>query len=525
MPRFHFQLVALVLLIPSGVSGQQDPARTGSRTLPTDSWTYEAISRLRSRGFLPRINPTVQPYRRIDVASDLMGLDPVEHDEPVAGWIDLLRKELASELAVLEGDDDATTRVGAQIRLGGTMADSRRRDPLVPFRTENEETANDRAWPLNVESAWMETHGAAIVVDLYGDHWYYSDHGDPDGISPKGFLALLRRSDNSYVTAAFPWGDVWLGRMRRNWGPIGQKGLMVSDNPVAYPQFGLDVGRGRVRVHFFSGELDAIEGRTRYVMANRVDYGTPNFWISLGEAKVFSTNRNSALRFLNPAELLIFDHDSEPTDVEGNLMFNGTLWARRGETTAYGELVVDDFDIVSFRQGEASEGEPLNYQIAMGVRYHGVSPKVELGFDYRRVSAWSYRSSVTDRWTYLDRSLADPWADFDRLELRADLFPQVRGLRLSPVVQLQRMGEGDYRDPLYPNPNDKGLPGTFLGVMETTRRVALQGRYQPQRLFFVEWDVGRSFVSNAGNVEGTSENRLSYLVRLGITLGAQGRLR
>ncbi|MBT4912586.1 MAG: hypothetical protein HON08_04220 [Gemmatimonadales bacterium] len=78
---------------------------------------------------------------------------------------------------------------------------------------------------------------------------------------------------------------------------------------------------------------------------------------------------------------------------------------------------------------------------------------------------------------------------------------------------------------LYPNPNDKGWPGTFLGVMETTRRVALQGRYQPQRLFFVEWDVGRSFVSNAGNVEGTSENRLSSLVRLGITLGAQGRLR
>lgn len=513
--------LSLILILPCGLVGQQDPARTGSRTLPTDSWTYEAISGLRHRGFLPRVNPMVQPYRRIDVASGLMGLDPLDHSDPIAGWIDLLREELAPELALLEGEDEATTRLGAQIRLGGTVADSRRRDPLVPFRTEEEETSGDRAWPFNVESAWMETHAAAIVVDLYGDHWYYSDRGDPDGISPSGFLRLLRRSDNTYVTAAFPWGDVWLGRMRRNWGPIGRTGLMVSDNAVAYPQFGLDVGRGRVRVHFFSGELEAIDGRTRYVMGNRVDYGTPNFWISLGEAKIFSADRHSALRFLNPAELLFFDHDSEPTDVSGNLMFNGTLWARLGETTAYGELVVDDFDIQSFYKGQSSEGEPLNYQIAMGARYHGVSPRVELGFDYRRVSAWSYRSSVErERWTYLDRSLADPWADFDRLELRADLFPRVQGLRLSPLFQLQRMGEGNYLDP-FPDPYH-GLPANFIGVLETTRRVAIQGRYQPRRQFFVEWDVGRSFISNAGHVDGASESRLSYLIRLEVALGVRG---
>ncbi len=516
--------LVLAILVPTGLSAQQDPARTGSRTLPTDSWTYEAIERLRHRGFLPEISPIAQPYRRIDVAAGLAGVDPQAHQEPIAAWIRILREELAPELARLEGTDDATTRIGAEIRLGGTAADSRRRDPLVPFRSTEEETIEDRVWPFNAESVWLETHGAAIVLDLYADHWHYADSGDPDGVSPSGFLFLLRRSDNAYVTAAFPWGNVWLGRMRRNWGPIGRTGLMLSGNPVAYPQFGLDIGRGRVAVRFMTGELEAVDGRTRYFMANRVDYGTPNFWISLGEAKIFSAERHSALRFLNPAELLIFDHDSEPTDVTGNLMFNGLLWMRLGESTVYGELVIDDFDLDPFLGGTDRDSEPINFQLSMGARYHGVSPRVELGLDYRRVSAWSYRSPpVAERWSYLDQGLADPWADYDRLELRGDLYLNVVGLRLTPIIQFQRMGEGDYREPF---PADYlGQPSNFLGVMETTRRIAIQGRYQPRRQIFIEWDVGRSFISNADHMDRVDENRFSYLVRLGMTFDFHGSLR
>ena len=68
------------------------------------------------------------------------------------------------------------------------------------------------------------------------------------------------------------------------------------------------------------------------------------------------------------------------------------------------------------------------------------------------------------------------------------------------------------------------LPGIFLGVLETTKRVlettkrvALQGRYQPRREIFLEWDLGRSFISNAGHVQGSSEGRFTFLMRLGLT--------
>ena len=119
----------------------------------------------------------------------------------------------------------------------------------------------------------------------------------------------------------------------------------------------------------------------------------------------------------------------------------------------------------------------------------------------------------------LDRGLGDPWADYDRLTLRADLYPSVGGLRISPVLQFQRKGEGDYRIPFQPRPVDPPLPGIFHGVLETTRRLAVQGRYQPFREVFLEWDLGQNFISNAGNVDGLSESRFSFSLRFGLTLG------
>ena len=116
---------------------------------------------------------------------------------------------------------------------------------------------------------------------------------------------------------------------------------------------------------------------------------------------------------------------------------------------------------------------------------------------------------------HLDRGLGDPWSDYDRLTLRADLYPSVRGLRISPVLQFQRKGEGDYRLPFQGRRTD--IPGIFIGVMETTKRVAVQGRYQPLKQVFLEWDLGRSFISNAGHVDGSSEGRFSFLMRLGLT--------
>jgi hypothetical protein len=46
--------------------------------------------------------------------------------------------------------------------------------------------------------------------------------------------------------------------------------------------------------------------------------------------------------------------------------------------------------------------------------------------------------------------------------------------------------------------------------------VALQGRYQPRSEVYLEWDLGRSFISDAGHVDGSSEGRFSLFLRFGL---------
>ena len=409
--------------------------------------------------------------------------------------------------------------MGLHFQVGARFADSRRRDPLMPFRTTADEGFYDRYWWYQRSGLWLETYNVAAETRLFHDTWFKKEHGDPDGQNPGGWKAF-GRTDNAYLTLAYPWGNIWVGRFKRNWGPLGQTGMMIGDNPTTYPQIGLDLGRGSLTFRFMAGQLESVDGRQRHIVGNRLDYRRGNFWASLGQSSLYS-GEPAVLQLFNPLEFIFFDQkaNNDRDELAGNLMVNGMFWARVGQATVYGEIVIDDFDLDA-RTGESNRTEvfPTIYHLSLGGRYLGVSDRLEFGFDYRRVSAWSYRtaSPTPEVWTYLDRGLADPWSDYDRLTLRADLYPSVGGLRISPVFQFQRKGEGDYRLPFQERSPD--IPGIFIGVKETTRRVALQGRYQPRREIFLEWDLGRSFISNAGHVDGSSEGRFSFLIRLGLTL-------
>lgn len=517
-------LIALACVFTTfpNVTTAQDPTTIGSRLLPLDSWTYEPIEQLRTRGHLSGLNPLAQPYRRIDVAAGLKDLREVDLPHPVAGWVDLLVTELTRELEILETRATRGQDVGLQFVLGATAADSRRRDPLVPHRATEDESIADRAWGLYSAAFWLESHNVALESRLAKDLWTRGkgNHGDPDGTDPGGFREL-GRTDNAYVTAAFRWGDIWLGRFRRNWGPMGQSGTMISDNATSFPQVGLDFGRGKFSFRFMAGELEPIADRDRRIVANRIDYGTENLRISLGEAVLYS-GEGSLLRLMNPVEALFFDHNSNntvPSKITGNLMFNAMFWARVGHATFYGEGAIDDFDLNPRIGKEDRPVEATSYQASLGARYYGLREDLVFGFDYRRVSAWSYRSGPeADQWMYLDRGLGDRWSDYDRLTVRLDVFPSVPGMRLSPILQYQRAGEGDYRVPFPSRDEQLTLPGIFHGVMETTKRVGIQGRLQPRREVFIEWDAGHSFISNAGHVDGASEHRFSFELRFAATL-------
>lgn len=497
--------LAIVLFGAGDVVAQE--RRLASRDFPVGHWAYEGIKHLVERGYLTNLNPLVQPYRRIEVAHGLADLDPDTLAHAEGHWVRLLRAELARELSRTQ--DRSSAEWGWQATVEVRASQSQRLDPLRPVGDEG-------IWPRYNTGVWIETGPLVVETGLAAD-LYLTD--DPDGLDPGQRRG--GRPDNTYVSVLLPFGAVTLGRLQQNWSALGTDGLMISRISTAYPQLGFQLEAGRFTLRALNGELDTVADRKRFLAAHRLDYQTENLVISFGESILYATdNSGLQLRFLNPVQALFFEHDNEPTDVTANLMLDAQIWYRTGPWVLYAEGLLDDVDI----NPQGIDAEPALYAFTLGAQLVGANPWVSPRFEYQQVAAWAYRTpNVVDRYSFLERGMGPNFSDYDRLTLSADLFPPVPGLRLTPLAQVQRQGEGDFRDQIPPMDEYLTSPTLFLGTKVTTFRFGIAGRYQPNRYLWIAWDIGENFVTNKNHIAGNNETEFSGVVQLGVSLALSRR--
>jgi uncharacterized membrane protein YbhN (UPF0104 family) len=492
---------ALLVLGAAGAvtAGAQEPL--GSRNLPYDHWAYEYIEHLRPRGYLANLNPLVQPYRRLEVARGLVELDPAELPEPESHWVQMLQDELSRELARLEGSE--TGHWGIDLSGGARASTSKRLQVLRP-------TGDEDIWPWYTAGGWIEGGPFAMETRLLADRYLLHD---PDGDDPG--QRRFGRADNAYLSLTVPLGSFSLGRVKRNWSMLGSDGLMLSDVATAYPQLSLELKVGRLAVRSVTGELETIDGRKRYLAGHRLDYEADNLVLSFGESILYAGTTGLSLRFLNPAEFLFFDHDNAPGDLTQNLMLDGQIWYRTGKWVFHFEGMLDDVDVIP---GER-DPEPLLYGFTLGARVSSIKPWVDIGVTYEQVAAFAYRTpNLVDNYDFLGRGLGHNYSDYDLLTLVLDLYPAMAGLRISPVIQHQRQGEGDFRDPVPPMAEYLASPALLIGTVEKTLRLGVRGRYQPYRHFWLGWDLGENFVRNARSVEDDNVTEFTAVIEIGGTV-------
>lgn len=503
--------------------GRGEPER-GSRFLLTDSWTYDAIARLGARGLLTSLDPLAQPYTREEVARAVVALTPaVLYAQPdhVKHWLRLLREEFAPELARIAGTDSIS--MGFSLTGGLVTSSNQRLDPHLPLRGTPDQVTYDgnhpksaRLWSNYGAGAWGERGRFAVETRLFQDR--YMRDGDPDGRDPGGLWSVIR-TDQSYATARIGPAAVTIGRLRRNWAPIGTGGLMVSDNALPFPQISFEIGGRNIIVRSFIGELDTLQARERYIVAHHVEYRRDNFALSVGESKVYITTSGPRIANLNPLEIFAFATDRQPGESTNNTALDGQLWFRRGRATLFGEAFLDDVYL-------AGDVAPLRGAFSSGARFAGPASWLELGADYRVVLAYTYwtfedgERRNADQWSYYLRGLGDNFSDYDRLSLHASVYPRIPGLRLTPRLQFQRKGEGDFRMPSKPALEFQQSHSLFLGVRENSTRLSLAGRYQPVRQAFFEWDAGVNFVNNANHENRRRLQEFSGVARLGLNFTA-----
>jgi hypothetical protein len=491
-----FLLLALGWLAEDLVA-QRDPG--ASVRISTDHWANAYVARLRARGYLPSLNPIAQPWRASDVARALAALDPDTLPHPAREWARLLVAQFGGRTEGTPGP-----RAGGMGGGGLRGSTSDRFDPLRPVGDED-------VWPYVTAGGWMESGPVAVEIRLRGDT-YLND--DPDGLDPGQRRGA--RSDLAYVALDLPFGSLELGRLARNWTRAGARGLMISDAATPYPQLGFELYFWRMVLRGFTGELESIDGRKRYVSAHRLDYATDRLVLSFGESNLYAPETGGLrLRFFNPVEFLFFDHDNQPADAVQNLMLDAQLWARIGAFTLHAEGLLDDVDVTP---GEGVDPAPPRYAVTLAGEWAPSRGPVTAAVGYTQVSSYAYRTgNIYDEYRYLDRGLGEHYADFDHLRLSLEYAAPLPGVILRGYGAVLRQGEGDFRQP-FPTNNDefRTAPALFLGVREDTYRLALAGRFQPVRFAWLAWDLGYNWITNRDHVAGSDENLFSAAGELGV---------
>ncbi len=483
-------MLALAIAVAVREPAVAQDSERGSRLVEPGHWAYEYLARLRSRGYLGDLDPLAQPYHQADIVRALSQLDPDTLRPPVSGWVKLLRSEFSAPHQPW----------GAVLMAGARAANTDRLDPLRPV-------GDGDVWPNGTAGVWFEGGHVAAESRVVGD--FYLSH-DPELRAPH--RPIGGQSDHTYVSVSVPFASVLLGRIARNWGPAGTRGLLISDDPPTYPQLGFEGRFGRFGFEAFTAELDTLEGSKRYLAAQRLAYSTTHFTIAAADAIMYSgPNLPLSLALLNPVSVLALEHENPPSDDRNqNFMASVQAWYQVRGLVLRGEFLLDDVDL---RTIPGYSRAPTRYGFTAGARLLALAPWLELSADYSQVSSFAYRSfGPGNRYDYLGRGLGENFADHDRWSIAADLFPPIPGLTLTPTFEALRQGEGDFRVAMPSDSVFRISPNLLLGIAERTYRLGVRGRYQPTRHLWLSWDVGRNVVRNADH---ELDRRRSEFVVLG----------
>ena len=494
------------------------------RLVPEGDWAYAYIERLQRRGHLLELNPTSVPYQQGDVADALAGLDRATLRRGEARWVRLLEEALG-----LDNPEDDEVRWGVSLGAGLDAANTDRLDVLRPTDTASPtlQVGDVRLYPNAALRAYLES--GRLIAHLGVQHSvYYND--DPDGLDVAN--RLMTRSEPAYVGYDGRFARLYVGRFGNHWGVPGEAATVVSGNPRPYDQVHLRLGGSRFSVQALLGELDSVteDGRftgrvgddtvrvgnkRRFLAAHRFDWRpSRRFSLSVIEAVLYSgANAGGSLKYLNPLHALVFVEDNTPKNEENNGFVAGLLWAQARPFTLYGQLLIDDFDVL--RQGN----EPASFALVGSLRWAGIAPQMDVGLRLEAVAARTYNTGQPEgRYLYALRGLATQFNDYIYAALEADVYLDalLPGLTAMPQVAWLAQGERDFRRPFPSRDEDVGL--ILDGMVERTLRLGAKLRYQSDSRWWIAWDSGVNLISNADHNDGVSRTRFIGQLEVGARL-------
>lgn len=331
------------------------------------------------------------------------------------------------------------------------------------------------------------------------------------------------RTEDGYVKAQWRYGELFVGRAARNWGPSTMSGLVIGNSAYSYDHL---YGKfGTPRIHFASlfAKLDSDPlgaGRVsnRYIAAHRLAGRIGRLELGINESILMSgEGRSLDVGMLNPLNIYALSWRNERLD--GNLMVGADAALRTSRFGSWSaEVLIDDLQID--RCDDVCE-EPSSYGFTMSAEGLPLRGAQRWFASYTRVSSLAYRTPLySERYTSFDVGLGRGYSDYDEARVGLDIAALPR-IPLRVYAARRRQGAGDYRSAFPAPPAYATTPGFLMPNKATVSRLGVSGGGALGRGFELTADVGmnRTEHDNAGG----ATNRAWVTIEDGTSF--EGRIR
>src|SRR6266700_2506868 len=169
---------------------------------------------------------------------------------------------------------------------------------------------------------------------------------DPDWFG-KQDRAIAGRTAEAYVDAQWKFGEVFFGRLDRNWGPPGIPGLLLSANPYGLDHFAVTVGSAKLQLQALATQLDDRDSGSavvhRFMVQHRLRLVQGRWGVALWEGTVLAgRDRSFEPWYLNALNAGILEQWNGGGNVNS---FVGLDFEHRARVSAFGQLMLDDIQV------------------------------------------------------------------------------------------------------------------------------------------------------------------------------------
>lgn len=497
-PRTRLWL-ALALAICAVASARSAGAQA-SPFIPLDDVAYVYIDALMARGELRQLESHERPYTVRAVREALVGIRRRLESGPLRSYATGLESSLIK--TTVEGaprrrtggpdrprpagrDDFGARLSGAFYAVGQT---SGRRELML---------ADDvNSFDPGITGRLVLAGGPVVgMLRVIGDTRL---NDDPEFAGRKD-RDIGGRTEDGYVSAQWRYGELFVGRAARNWGPSIMPGLIIGNHVYSYDHL---YGRfGTPRIHFASlfAKLDSDplgSGRVsnRYLAAHRLAGRIGRVEVGINESILMSgEGRGLEIGMLNPLNIYALSWRNE--NLDGNLMVgaDAALRTRRfGNWSA--EVLIDDLQI---DRCDAVCEEPSSYGFTFSAEGLPLRGAQRWFASYTRVSSLAYRTpQYSERYTSFNVGLGRGYSDYDEVRVGLDLAVLPR-IPVKLYLAHRRQGAGDFRAAFPDTSEYRDTRGFLMQNSATVERIGLSGGGVLGRGFELTGDLGFNRVSHS----------------------------